>query len=109
MGIKFVGMMNYQLSDKNELSRNPCSHKNWIQYIQKNGKNHLPIKKVLYEQALKIFPASYKLWFAYLREKRDESVRFRPDHPEIEVVSDTFQRSIVTMNKMPRIWLEFMQ
>ncbi|KAE8659730.1 putative ribonuclease H protein [Hibiscus syriacus] len=63
---------------------------------------------MIYDRALKAVPDSYKLWHAYLRE-RLEIVRNLPiNHPQYENLNNTFERALVTMHKMPRIWVMYL-
>ncbi|KAG6531062.1 hypothetical protein ZIOFF_004832 [Zingiber officinale] len=65
-------------------------------------------RAVIYERALKALPGSYKLWHAYLRE-RLEAVRGRPVNDlAFDSLNNTFERALVTMHKMPRIWLMYL-
>ncbi|KAF8380771.1 hypothetical protein HHK36_028265 [Tetracentron sinense] len=92
-----------------EILRNPFSLKLWWRYLI--ARNESPFKKraVLYERALKALPGSYKLWYAYLRE-RLEIVRNLPaTHSQFESLNNTFERALVTMHKMPRIWVMYLQ
>ncbi|GKV51849.1 hypothetical protein SLEP1_g58473 [Rubroshorea leprosula] len=64
---------------------------------------------IIYERALKALPGSYKLWHAYLRG-RLEIVRNLPvTHPKYDTLNNTFERALVTMHKMPRIWIMYLQ
>ena len=48
-----------------------------------------------------------QLWHAYLRE-RQAAVRGLPiTHAAIEAMNNTFERALVSMHKMPRVWLEY--
>lgn len=92
-----------------ELLRNPFSLKLWWRYLI--AKSDAPFKKrfIIYERAVKALPGSYKLWHAYLRE-RLEIVRNLPcTHPQFETLNNTFERALVTMHKMPRIWIMYLQ
>ncbi|CAN6858492.1 unnamed protein product [Brassica oleracea] len=92
-----------------EILRNPFSLKLWWRYLI--SKSDSPFKKrfVIYERALKALPGSYKLWHAYLRE-RLEIVRNLPvTHPHYDSLNNTFERGLVTMHKMPRIWVMYLQ
>ncbi|GAB2271613.1 hypothetical protein Dimus_006444 [Dionaea muscipula] len=54
-------------------------------------------------------PGSYKLWYAYLRE-RLELVRNLPvTHSQYDTLNNMFERALVNMHKMPRIWIMFLQ
>lgn len=92
-----------------ELLRNPFSLKLWWRYLI--ARADAPFKKrfIIYERALKALPGSYKLWHAYLRE-RLELVRNLPiTHSQFETLNNTFERALVTMHKMPRIWIMYLQ
>ncbi|KAK9127271.1 hypothetical protein Syun_016068 [Stephania yunnanensis] len=76
-----------------------------------NRANRVPIQEAIdhLREALKALPGSYKLWHAYLRE-RLEIVRNLPvTHPEYQTLNNTFERALVTMHKMPRIWVMYLQ
>ncbi|KAF2303418.1 hypothetical protein GH714_018142 [Hevea brasiliensis] len=92
-----------------ELLRNPFSLKLWWRYLI--ARREAPFKKrfIIYERALKALPGSYKLWHAYLTE-RLEIVRNLPvTHSQYETLNNTFERALVTMHKMPRIWIMYLQ
>ncbi|GAB2271607.1 hypothetical protein Dimus_006438 [Dionaea muscipula] len=64
---------------------------------------------IIYERSLKALPGSYKLWYAYLRE-RLELVRNLPvTHSQYDTLNNMFERALVNMHKMPRIWIMFLQ
>lgn len=59
--------------------------------------------------ALSLSAGSYKLWHAYLTERKG-AMRGQPlTHPGYEALNNTFERALVTMHKMPRIWLDYLQ
>ncbi|GMN50896.1 hypothetical protein TIFTF001_020047 [Ficus carica] len=92
-----------------ELLRNPFSLKLWWRYLV--ARSEAPFRKrfIIYERALKALPGSYKLWHPYLRE-RLELVRNLPiTHSQYETLNNTFERALVTMHKMPRIWILYLQ
>ncbi|KAL7646185.1 UNVERIFIED_CONTAM: hypothetical protein RMT77_003086 [Armadillidium vulgare] len=92
-----------------ELLRNPFSVKHWLRYIDhaKSGKD----KKVniIYERALLQMPGSYKLWHQYLRLRMAQVKGLCIINPEYESVNNTFERALVFMHKMPRVWLDYCQ
>lgn len=54
-------------------------------------------------------PTLVQLWRAYLRE-RQEAVRTLPiNHPEVQSLNNTYDRALVSMHKMPRIWMEYLE
>lgn len=93
-----------------EIIRSPYSVKFWMRYVEhkaKKGSNKA--LNLLYERALKELPGSYKIWYLYLKERRRQ-VRGRPiTDPAYEDVNNAFERSLVFMHKMPRIWIDYCQ
>ncbi|KAF5822445.1 putative tetratricopeptide-like helical domain superfamily [Helianthus annuus] len=91
-----------------ELLRNPFSLKLWWRYLIARTESPFKKRAVIYERALKALPGSYKLWLAYLRE-RLELVRNLPiSHTHYQTLNNTFERALVTMHKMPRIWIMYL-
>ncbi|XP_011001120.1 PREDICTED: pre-mRNA-splicing factor SYF1 [Populus euphratica] len=92
-----------------EILRNPFSLKLWWRYLI--ARRESPFKKrfIIYERALKALPGSYKLWHAYLVERLDIVRNLPITHPQFETLNNTFERALVTMHKMPRIWIMYLQ
>ncbi|KAK9815714.1 hypothetical protein WJX72_008451 [[Myrmecia] bisecta] len=92
-----------------ELLRNPYVLKMWWRYLEAR-KDAPPRRRwLLFERALKALPGSYKLWHAYLRE-RLAAVRGLPmTHPAVDALNNTFERALVSMHKMPRVWLQYLE
>ncbi|XP_024384058.1 uncharacterized protein [Physcomitrium patens] len=92
-----------------EILRNPYSLKLWWRYVK--ARSDAPAKKrhVLYERAVRALPGSYKLWHAYLKEKVDGVRGLSLLHPRYEDLNNTFERALVTMHKMPRLWIMYLQ
>ncbi|CAG0907276.1 unnamed protein product [Cyprideis torosa] len=91
-----------------ELLRNQYSVKHWLRYIE--HKEASPDREQLYavyERAVKELPGSYKLWSQYLRSRRSEVKGKYVIDPLFAEVNQVYERSLVFMNKMPRIWLEY--
>ena len=65
------------------------------------------VRRLLYERALKALPGSYKLWNMYLRERRDRIKQKCITDPAYEAVNNTFERALVFMHKMPRVWIDY--
>lgn len=59
---------------------------------------------MIYERALKCLPRSYKLWQAYLRERSSNLADKCITSKRFEILINTFERALIHMNKMPRIW-----
>ena len=50
-----------------------------------------------------------QLWKAYLAERR-EAVRGLPvTHRNVAALNNTYERALVTMHKMPRVWLDYLE
>ncbi|KAK2191584.1 hypothetical protein NP493_50g00025 [Ridgeia piscesae] len=64
---------------------------------------------MVYERALKELPGSYKLWYNYLKLRRKQVKGRCITDPGYEEVNNAFERSLVFMHKMPRIWLDYSQ
>lgn len=90
-----------------ELSRNPYSQTNWWLYLQTKQDQPALLRYTIYERALSFLPRSYKLWHAYLQD-RTESLKGKTiRNRKYELLVETFERALVYMNKMPRIWYVF--
>lgn len=91
-----------------ELLRNPYTLKLWWRYLEARKGADAKRRYLLYERSLRALPGSYKLWHAYLRERAEGSRGLRPDHPAWGALVNCYERALVTMHKMPRIWEEFL-
>ncbi|XP_014663513.1 PREDICTED: pre-mRNA-splicing factor SYF1-like [Priapulus caudatus] len=88
-----------------EILRNPYSVKCWLRYVE--HKKEGPKVNLIYERALKELPGSYKLWYNYLRLRRQQLKGRCITDPRYEDVNNTFERALVFMHKMPRIWVDY--
>lgn len=61
----------------------------------------------MYERALKELPGSYKLWYNYLRVRRKQVRGKCITDSQYEQVNNAFERALVFMHKMPRIWMDY--
>ncbi|XP_028394719.1 pre-mRNA-splicing factor SYF1-like [Dendronephthya gigantea] len=92
-----------------EILRNPYSVKCWSRYLEHKKSAPKSVKNLIFERSLKELPGSYKLWYIYLKECRRQ-VRGKPiSDSSYEDVNNTFERALVFMHKMPRIWLDYCQ
>ncbi|KAG9508733.1 Pre-mRNA-splicing factor syf1-like protein, partial [Fragariocoptes setiger] len=64
---------------------------------------------LLYEKAIIKTPGSYKLWKAYLAHRIRQTDDKRIDDPIYEEVNFCFERAIVFMHKMPRVWINYLE
>lgn len=92
-----------------ELQANPYNIKLWLAYLK--GKVEAPrqVQFLIYERALKELPGSYKMWHAYLGERMAAVADLNIIAPEFEAVNNAFDRALVFLHKMPRIWLEYIE
>ncbi|XP_045482989.1 pre-mRNA-splicing factor syf1 homolog [Harmonia axyridis] len=90
-----------------EILRNPHSVKHWLRYIEHKKKSSKDELNVIYERALKQLPGSYKLWYNYLRTRRIQVKKRCITDPLYEEVNNAFERALVFMHKMPRIWIDY--
>eukprot|EP01038_Epipyxis_sp_PR26KG_P008910 gene8910-12018_t len=103
-----------------EIIRNPYYLKVWWNYLQfaQQSDSDYSLRFRIYERALSHLPRSYKLWHSYLKERveytkskmmlklqeRDKSLIFNNSYLK---TINTFERALIHMNKMPRIWIEY--
>lgn len=90
-----------------EIIRNPFSVKHWMRYIDFKKDKSKDVINLICERALKELPGSYKLWYSYLKLRRQQVRDLCITDPEYEDVNSAFERSLVFMHKMPRIWMDY--
>ena len=91
-----------------ELLRNPHSLKSWLRYIEARSDAPKNALNLLFERALKELPGSYKIWNSYLFLRRQQ-VRGRAiTDIAYEEVNNCYERALVFMHKMPRIWMDYL-
>lgn len=81
--------------------------KHWLRYIEHKKNAPKYGVNIVYERALKELPGSYKLWYNYLRTRRRQVRGKCITDPQYEEVNNAFERSLVFMHKMPRIWMDY--
>ncbi|GAB2231457.1 hypothetical protein Droror1_Dr00010464 [Drosera rotundifolia] len=91
-----------------ELIRNPFSLRHWWRYLIHRSSSPFKSRAIIYERALRSLPGSYKLWHAYLREHLEVTRSLPINHNQLESLNNTFERALVTMHKMPRIWIMYL-
>lgn len=103
-----------------ELLKNPYNVKTWLEYLESIPicDDHSQImpgarrrRQVVYERALRVLPGSYKLWHKYLMERKQHLHlgRYTLDSPLYRALNNTFERALISMYKMPVIWLEYLE
>ncbi|PWW80625.1 protein prenylyltransferase [Tuber magnatum] len=95
-----------------EILRDPYSSlKPWLRYLEYKAKTGSIHEQVfVFERAGKALPRSYKLWKMYLdlRVKHVSSLNPARFQAEYNKVNDCFERSLILLNKMPRIWTDYL-
>ena len=102
----------YLLSDddvvyEQDVLRDPGSVKPWIAYAEFKLHHGTPLEQsFVLERACKALPRSYKLWKIYL-ELRVKHLRNK--NPAVHLtehakVNNLFEKALVLLNKMPKIW-----
>ncbi|KAI9679250.1 MAG: pre-mRNA-splicing factor syf1 [Caeruleum heppii] len=107
----------YLISDEDavyeqDVLRDPYSIKPWLAYTAvKNRHGSLLEQAYVLERACSALPRSYKLWKAYLdlRVKHLRGVNSAVHAMEYAKVNTLFERAIILLNKMPRIWESYLQ
>ncbi|XP_013113149.1 pre-mRNA-splicing factor syf1 homolog [Stomoxys calcitrans] len=90
-----------------EILRNAYSVKHWLRYIDHKSRAPNNAVNIVYERALKELPGSYKIWYNYLRTRRKQVRGKCITDAMYEEVNNTFERALVFMHKMPRIWMDY--
>lgn len=92
-----------------ELQQNPYSVKLWFAYVKAKAEAPLRVRFLIYERAVKELPGSYKLWHAYLQLRMQSVKDSAVLDPENEACNNAFERALVFLHKMPRIWLHYIE
>ena len=103
------------LAYEEEVTRNPYSVRAWLRYIDFKATSNLDAQRrafaidLLYERALRVLPGSYKLWHAYLLRRTARVRAARPLCAAVRAVCALYERALLTMHKMPVIWLAYLR
>ncbi len=92
---------------ENDILRSPGSIKPWLDYAQfKRQYGTLLEQSFVLERAVTALPRSYKLWKMYLHMRTTHLKNKSPARhvTEFQKVNALFERALVLLNKMPRIW-----
>ena len=89
---------------EDEIFRLGFSLKAWWNYIHSLTEGDFSNRFQCYEKALTFLPRSYKLWHAYLQEREFHVKQKSPNSRFADLVIETYERALVNLNKMPRIW-----
>eukprot|EP01041_Mallomonas_annulata_P004566 gene4566-9076_t len=101
-------LLNQQdLRYEEEIARNPYYLKNWWNYLLFKKECQPTARYIIFERALKYLPRSYKLWHAYLTERRDRTKNRSISDKKFILLINTYERALVHLHKMPRIWTDY--
>ena len=92
-----------------DILRNAYSLKYWWRYMDAKQRASPKQRNMIAERALKYLPGSYKIWHAYLKDRKRQVRGRAPDDPRIERLNRAYERALVFMHKMPRIWLDYLE
>lgn len=92
-----------------ELQINPFSVRLWCAYVKAKAEAPRAVRYLIYERAVKELPGSYKLWHAYLQLRMSSVKGLSVLDAEYEGANNAFERALVFLHKMPRIWLEYIE
>jgi pre-mRNA-splicing factor SYF1 len=90
------------LQFEEDVIRNPYSLKSWIRYVdsKSNSCTNWSSVYLIYERALKQIPGSYKLWYNYLKLRRNHIKEKCLSDKEYEEVNSIYDRALAYMNKV---------
>ncbi|KAG6176732.1 Pre-mRNA-splicing factor syf1 [Claviceps purpurea] len=95
-----------------DVARNPVSVKPWLIYIEfKLRHGNIFEQNLVMARACAQLPRSYKLWMKYLsfRTAHVAKLNAATYAPEYDKVNALFERALILLNKMPRIWNLYLQ
>ena len=98
---------NEDIPYEEEVLRNAYSVKPWLRYAEHKSRGPKISLYTVYERALKELPCSYKIWYKYLCLRRKGTKHRSVEDPEMERVIDCYERALVFLHKMPRIWMDY--
>lgn len=103
-------MQSHELYFEEQISQNPYHLKLWWNYLTATAtessatKGQARKRNLIYERALRYLPRSYKLWHSYLDERRNYLEGKNISSKGYQILVNTYERALVHMHKMPRIW-----
>src|SRR5689334_3426559 len=105
--LTIMSMKAQEVYFEEEIARNPYAPKVWWQYLNFKQDCKPAERYIIFERAVKFLPRSYKLWYAYLRERGANTTGRSIHSKKFEMLINAYERALVNMNKMPRIWLDY--
>ncbi|XKL68142.1 hypothetical protein PGB90_003633 [Kerria lacca] len=90
-----------------DILRNPYMIKPWMRYIEYKRDGSVKALNSVYERALKQLPGCYKIWYSYLKARREQIEKQDVGGSLYNDVNHAFEKALVYMHKMPRIWIDY--
>jgi len=103
----FYLIAEHDLVYEQDIIRNPYALKSWLEYANFKRQNGTLLEQAfVLERACTTLPRSYKLWKLYLdlRIKHLKRRNAAKHQKEFAKVNALFERALVLLNKMPRVW-----
>jgi pre-mRNA-splicing factor SYF1 len=97
----------HDVAYEQDIQRNPGSVKPWLDYLSfKRQRGSVLEQAFVLERAVCTLPRSYKLWKLYLdlRTRHVSTKNPAKFAPHFAKVNALFERALVLLNKMPRVW-----
>ncbi|KAL4160469.1 hypothetical protein PRNP1_001037 [Phytophthora ramorum] len=92
-----------------EATRQPFAVQTWIAYVRAMADAPVSSRCKVYERGLHALPRSYKLWKLYLDDVYGTQVRGRRlDSPLFAQLVALYERALVQLSTMPRLWLDYL-
>jgi hypothetical protein len=80
-----------------DILRNAYSLKYWWRYMEAKKRSPARQRNVVAERALKYLPGCYKIWRAYLNDRREQCRAKPPGHPAHARLHAAYERALVFM------------
>lgn len=94
-----------------EILKHPGAIEPWLRYVEFQADRPILQQVFVFERACRLFGRSYKLWKAYLDLRVNHLKGFNSSKysQEYDKVNECFERALVLLNKMPRIWIDYLE
>jgi pre-mRNA-splicing factor SYF1 len=89
--------------------RDPFSVRVWLAYISSKASSSASARNSINERAVRNIPGSYKLWKAYLEDRLRQTAKLAITDASVAETTKLCETALVTMHKMPRIWMMYLR
>ncbi|KAK9367368.1 hypothetical protein V1509DRAFT_627124 [Lipomyces kononenkoae] len=96
---------------EHDVLRYPHTLAPWMRYIEHKLQSPIHEQVFVYERACRDLGRSYKVWKMYLdlRVKHLDAINPAKYEDEFVKVNECFERALMMLSKMPRLWLDYLQ